>query len=393
MTAPLALAPLGVEGNPWRMLDWFDTPILLFLNQFAHRSWSLDAFVHLINDNTLLRIAPVFALFWWAWFKDEDKEDETKNREILISAIVSCAVALIIARSLALSLPFRERPLRDPALVFHLPYEMRPDSLLGWSAFPSDTAAFFFALGASLLFISRRAGVFALLYMSVTVLVPRVYLGIHSPSDMLVGALIGVGAAYLVRYSWIGRRATRPALYWLQQRPGLSYALLFLITYQMPQIFAPFLGAVGFAVTTGRAAARHYAATYDTSFAATLTRGAEGIGVDQYTSTHRVQALPDGGRIMLEREVPDSAGTSAIRAHMRLFAAALANGDFQLPGFVHAQNVRWTGEMASKRAVIAYRVDTLPNGAMLWLHTTDTAAVRVIHELLAFQQHEHYAGR
>jgi hypothetical protein len=48
--------------------------------------------------------------------------------------------------------------------------------------------------------------------------------------------------------------------------------------------------------------------------------------------------------------------------------------------------------MTAKRAVIAYSVEPLPRGAAVRLRTTDAAAIRAIHEFLAFQRHEHHAG-
>lgn len=116
------------------------------------------------------------------------------------------------------------------------------------------------------------------------------------------------------------------------------------------------------------------------------------MGVDQYSSTHIFEPLADGGRIELQRDQPDSAGTDQIRQHMRRIAAAFGAGDFSLPGFVHARDVPGTAVMAAKRQVITYSVEALPRGAAVRLWSTDTAAVRAIHEFLAFQRHDHHAG-
>jgi hypothetical protein len=130
----------------------------------------------------------------------------------------------------------------------------------------------------------------------------------------------------------------------------------------------------------------------DGAFAALQARGKQAMGVDQYTSTHVFEPLPDGGRIELQRNQADSAGTAQIRQHMRHIAAAFGDGDFSLPGFVHARDVPGTAVMAAKRDAIRYTVEDLPRGAAVRLSTTDTAAVRAIHEFLAFQRHDHHAG-
>jgi len=128
------------------------------------------------------------------------------------------------------------------------------------------------------------------------------------------------------------------------------------------------------------------------AFAGVQTRGEQAMGVDQYTSTHVFEPLPDGGRIELQRDEPDSAGAAMIRQHMQHIAAAFSAGDFTLPGFVHSREVPGTPVMAAKRAEITYTVEVLPRGGALRLRSADPAAVRAIHEFLAFQRQDHHAG-
>jgi hypothetical protein len=132
----------------------------------------------------------------------------------------------------------------------------------------------------------------------------------------------------------------------------------------------------------------------DSAFAAIQERGAapHAMGVDQHTSTHRFDDLPDGGRIELQRDVDDPAGVEQIRRHMRHIAAAFAEGDFGIPGFVHdLTEVPGTRVMAAKRAAIEYRVEDLPRGAAVSIRTRDPEAVAAIHAFLAFQRSDHRA--
>src|SRR5688572_33371875 len=46
-------------------------------------------------------------------------------------------------------------------------------------------------------------------------------------------------------------------------------------------------------------------ATSDSAFAGVQARGHDAMGVDQYTSAHRFEPLPDGGRIELQRDTAD----------------------------------------------------------------------------------------
>jgi hypothetical protein len=131
----------------------------------------------------------------------------------------------------------------------------------------------------------------------------------------------------------------------------------------------------------------------DSAFALVQTRGHAAMGVDQYTSFHQFESLPDGGRISLQRDPDDSAGVAQIRSHMRGIAVAFAQGDFALPGFVHDRNVPGTAIMAASRSRISYVADTLPGGGQLRLRTSDPSAIAAIHEFLAFQRQDHRSTR
>jgi hypothetical protein len=136
----------------------------------------------------------------------------------------------------------------------------------------------------------------------------------------------------------------------------------------------------------------HESAGQDTTFTAMQARGAEAMGVDQYTSSHVFEPLPDGGRIVLQRDVPDSAGVAAIRAHMRLIAERFAAGDFAIPGFVHAEVVPGTAVLAARRDRISYVADTVPNGGELRITTTDPEALAAVHAFLEYQGAAHHAA-
>jgi hypothetical protein len=116
------------------------------------------------------------------------------------------------------------------------------------------------------------------------------------------------------------------------------------------------------------------------------------MGVDQYTSSHVFESLPDGGRIVLQRDSIDAAGTAVIRAHMQDIAARFSAGDFTIPGMVHAQQVPGTSTMAARRDRIRYAADTLPRGGQVRITTTDSMAVAAVHEFLVFQRMDHRAA-
>lgn len=131
---------------------------------------------------------------------------------------------------------------------------------------------------------------------------------------------------------------------------------------------------------------------HDSAFVSLQERGKDAMGVDQYTSTHIFESLPDGGRIELQRDSVDAAGFEVIRAHMRDIATKFAAGDFAIPGFVHAQDVPGTRTMSERSAMIRYVVDTLPRGAQVRITTSDSVAVAAVHAFLAFQRMDHRAA-
>jgi hypothetical protein len=116
------------------------------------------------------------------------------------------------------------------------------------------------------------------------------------------------------------------------------------------------------------------------------------MGVDQYTSSHRFEALPDGGRIELQRNVDDSAGVRTIREHLRAIARQFAAGDFSASAAVHAGTAPGTKVMRARRGSIRYEFRPLPRGGEVRITTGDTTAVRAVHEFLAFQRGDHRTG-
>ena len=96
-----------------------------------------------------------------------------------------------------------------------------------------------------------------------------------------------------------------------------------------------------------------------------------------------------GGRIELQRDGDDSAGTAAIRAHMRDIARAFAAGDFGTPKTVHVTSVPGAATMRARKAKIRYEPVDLPQGGALHIRSSDPVAIAAIHRFLAFQRAEH----
>jgi undecaprenyl-diphosphatase len=143
---------------------------------------------------------------------------------------------VLVARALAYTLPFRERPIHDPRLHYHVAYTQDPSWLIHWSSFPSDHAAVWFCVAAGLWMVSRRLGTWAIAYAALISL-PRVYLGFHFPTDILGGALVGtLVVAYISKIArlrsvarWVLNRANRNSAY--------LYSFLFIFTFEIGESF------------------------------------------------------------------------------------------------------------------------------------------------------------
>ena len=187
---------------------------------------------------------------WWAWFRAEGKESD--DRRHVIATLLSCVVALAVGRLLVITLPFRLRPLHEIGLNFVTPYGVSEDSLAKLSSFPSDHAVLFFALATGLFFISRALGAFALLYTFLVVALPRMYLGLHYPTDILAGAAIGTSIAWLGNTRFFDARIVQSITGVSWASPRYFYPGLFLVTYQIADLFENSRAIVGGAFKLGR---------------------------------------------------------------------------------------------------------------------------------------------
>jgi undecaprenyl-diphosphatase len=222
-------------------MNAFDVTIIDFFNQFANRSMTFDSFLVFISHVDLLKGGVIMTLFWWAWFEHDQEKKE--NHEYLLSTAFISVISVFIARVLALGLPFRARPLFTPELHFQLPYTMQPNDLEGWSSFPSDHATLFFALATGLFFVSKKLGVFSFIYVFMVICLPRIYLGIHWPTDILAGCFLGVSLSCLGNFTKIRSFISQIGLWWHNKYPSYSYPSfiypsLFLLTYQIATLFA-----------------------------------------------------------------------------------------------------------------------------------------------------------
>lgn len=193
-----------------------------------------------LSANSLLKGGVITAFLWFAWFAEMGRPDRVRSqakddRLAILAVLVSCAGAEIVARMMSIFLPFRPRPLFDASLPFQLPEGVSIESLniATESSFPSDHAVLFFALATALWAISHRAAVASLIWVTVAIAFPRLYLGLHYFSDLVVGAALGMATAAVGMKILPHLQLLKTAVLRSRTHPAYFYPLFFLAMHQL----------------------------------------------------------------------------------------------------------------------------------------------------------------
>ena len=214
-----------------------DEIILVWLTSLPGRFTTFNSLMTQMPRGEEANGVVIISIFWWYWFRQSDPATMQRTREHLLGTMFGAAVGLFAARFLAATLPFRLRPRFEPGLHLIWPAAPASLSLVDWSAFPSDHAVMFSALAVGLCFVSWRMGLAALVYAIVIVSFPRVYFGIHYPTDVIAGLALGALAAYCMNGVAVRRRLFSRVLLWEQRTPPAFYVGLFVITFEFATMF------------------------------------------------------------------------------------------------------------------------------------------------------------
>jgi len=212
-----------------------DHSVSLWLNQFAGANPALDRFIYNLADSAMLKGGLFMAFFWWQWFRRDDAT--MQRRQTVLTALAGAILAIAVARILQLVLPFRERPLHNDALGLVPPTVVNPDTLDGWSSFPSDHAVLFFALALAVWRLHRTLGVAAFLWSSLAICLPRIFLGYHYATDILTGALIGILVMQASFFLLRPRLLAQPLLRWEKAHATSFYCAAFLASLELAVLF------------------------------------------------------------------------------------------------------------------------------------------------------------
>ncbi len=114
-----------------------------------------------------------------------------KYYRIVLEAFFGAILAKEIFVDIIRQVISRPRPFIENQIYLLIDHPITP-------AFPSAHAAFYFAIATTIYFYHKKVGLVFLISASL-ISIARVFSGVHWPSDILVGGLIGVFSAFIVR--------------------------------------------------------------------------------------------------------------------------------------------------------------------------------------------------
>lgn len=210
-------------------MNAFDAAGLAFFNHFAFQWPLFDSIMVGLSKQYLFKGLVLVALLWFVWFLPDEKSG--RGRETAIMAIVGGLIGLVTARLLTVVLPFRPRPVYNETLSLRYPEADPTQYLEEWSAFPSDHAMLWFAIAVGIFLVHRRTGLLAMIYVILFIAIPRIYLGLHHPTDIIGGAVMGSLLVLACCARPVRQRIAGPLVQWSYRHPPSFYMLAFPLTY------------------------------------------------------------------------------------------------------------------------------------------------------------------
>ncbi|MCH8821481.1 phosphatase PAP2 family protein [Patescibacteria group bacterium] len=166
-----------------------DQNLFLFINSFVGKSPFFDGFAKLMVNEFFIPTTLSLILFG-IWFYWDNPKDKDLKQKYVVSGILAVILASTAVVSLINNIFQRLRPFEvlDVNLLFYTPTD---------PSFPSNATVVVFALATAIYLAEKRWGWIALFLAGFYGFL-RIFVGIHFPLDIIVGAIIGIGSVLIV---------------------------------------------------------------------------------------------------------------------------------------------------------------------------------------------------
>ena len=166
-----------------------DLRLFRAINNLARRTPLLDSIMRLlVNEYFVTTIMPILLMF--LWFQGETAQERGRNQEGVLQALLSLALASGLLKLCNWNY-FRVRPfiaLEGVNLLFYEPTD---------SSLPGNAATIGFSLATAVWLWNRRMGM-TLYIVGALFGFSRIYCGVHYPSDIIAGFVLGALSAGFV---------------------------------------------------------------------------------------------------------------------------------------------------------------------------------------------------
>ncbi len=161
------------------MIDYF---IFQKINDLAGKSVCIDSLGIFFAEYLGYFLVAILFLFLL--------KNSKKYRPIVIKGLISAFFARFGITELIRFLWDRSRPFVENNVNLLLNHPAT-------SSFPSGHAAFYFGLSTIVYFYNKKLGILFLISSSL-ISISRVFVGVHWPSDVLAGAIVGIFSGILI---------------------------------------------------------------------------------------------------------------------------------------------------------------------------------------------------
>ena len=170
---------------------YYDANVFGAINGLANHSRVIDLIGIFLAD-----YLPYFLVLLLASFLFWPKKDKTKNRAMILLSIAAALIARFMVKTIILFFYDRPRPYMELTSVHKLISVSAVENL---QSFPSGHAIFFFALSTVIYSFNKKLGIFFLAF-STLMSIARIFVGVHWPSDILAGAILGTIIGVIIKW-------------------------------------------------------------------------------------------------------------------------------------------------------------------------------------------------